>query len=311
MVKPKSADIPEAIDAYVVTYIRHLKAEKRASAYTIRNYEATLRRFYCFLTTHLGGKPSASALERLELLDFRAFLSSRREDGLGPASLKLELSALKSFFRFLQRRFDLQNDAITAMRGPKLKEKLPRPVAADAAAELIAAVGERKEPWVASRDVAIFTLLYGAGLRISEALSLTIGDAPTGDTLRIKGKGAKTRAVPILPAARLALNNYLCLRPPAENANDPLFLSVRGKALNPRIVQREMKKHAVALGLDASATPHALRHAFATHLLAAGGDLRSIQELLGHASIAATQRYTKIDADELLAAYQDAHPRAR
>lgn len=310
MMKRPDAALPQSLDDLIARFIRHLKAEKRASRYTVRNYEATLIRFSAFMLDHLGKRPDAISLERLELLDFRAFLASRRAEGLGAASLKLELSALKSFYRFLRRRFDLRNDAIDAMRGPKLKDRLPRPVAADAAERLIEAAGEGKEPWIAARDVAVFTLLYGAGLRISEALSLKMSDAPFGEALRIRGKGAKTRLVPLLPAARAAAESYLALRPPTKDREAPLFLSVRGKALGARIVQREMKKHARALGLDESATPHALRHAFATHLLAAGGDLRAIQELLGHASIAATQRYTKIDEEGLLAAYRNAHPRA-
>lgn len=311
MAKCGAGDAPRQLDDFIDRFIRHLRAEKRASPYTVRNYEATLTRFAAFLTDHLGATPNAAALERMELLDFRAFLSGRREEGLGAASLKLELSALKSFFRYLRRRHDVQNDAIDAMRGPKLKEKLPRPVDAGAAEDLIAAVGENKEPWIAARDVAVFTFLYGAGLRISEALSLKMSDAPFGDALRIKGKGAKTRIVPLLPAARKAASEYLLLRPPAKSREEPLFLSARGKALGPRVIQLEMKKHARALGLDDSATPHALRHAFASHLLAAGADLRSIQELLGHASIAATQRYTRIDSEGLLASYRDAHPRAK
>ncbi len=301
---------PQGINSLIAEFVRHLRAEKRASVYTVRNYQATLERFSLFLAGHLGRTPDRAALERLELLDFRSFLSHRREEGLGPASLKLDLSALKSFYRFLSRRHDLQNDAIGAMRGPKLKAKLPRPVDAGGADALIALAGEAKEPWVAARDVAILTLLYGAGLRISEALSLKIADSPFGETLRIKGKGGKTRLAPLLPAIRAALGDYLALRPAAKSASDPLFLSVRGKPLSARIVQRDMKKHARALGLDDSATPHALRHAFATHLLVAGGDLRSIQELLGHASIAATQRYTKIESETLLKAYRSAHPRA-
>ncbi len=304
----KSAD--ESLDGLIARFVRHMRAERRASAYTIRNYEATLARFSVFVTAHLGRRPDHAALERLELRDFRAFLASRRAEGLGAASLKLELSALRSFYRFLRRRADICNDAITAMRGPKLKAGLPRPVDAASAQKLIAAAGEAKEPWVAARDAAIFTLLYGAGLRISEALSLKIGDAPFGEAIRIVGKGAKTRAVPLLPVVKTALDDYLAIRPSATDRADPLFLSARGKTLSARIVQREMKKRARALGLDDSATPHALRHAFATHLLAAGGDLRAIQELLGHASIAATQRYTKVDAHVLLAAYRSAHPRA-
>lgn len=302
---------PETVDALIERFVGHLRAERRASAYTIRNYQATLTRFSAFLKGHLGASPGRRALERLELLDFRAFLSSRREEGLGEASLRLELSALRSFFRFLGRRHDIRNDAIDAMRGPKQKLRLPRPVDAASAAGLIDLASAAKEPSIAARDAAIFTLLYGAGLRISEALSLTVGDAPFGEAVRIRGKGGKTRLAPLLPEVRDALHRYLGLRRPAKTRDEPLFLSARGKALSPRLVQMTMKTYARALGLDDSATPHALRHAFATHLLAAGGDLRSIQELLGHASIAATQRYTKIDAESLLADYRAAHPRAR
>ncbi|MEK7264865.1 MAG: tyrosine recombinase XerC [Pseudomonadota bacterium] len=301
----------KTLDALIERFVSHLRAERRASAYTIRNYEAALMRFSGFLKGHLGKAPSARALERLELLDFRSFLSSRREEGLGEASLRLELSALKSFFRFLGRRHDIRNDAIDAMRGAKMKERLPRPIDAASARQLIELASEAKEPWIAARDEAIFTLLYGAGLRISEALSLTMAEAPFGEAVRIKGKGAKMRMAPLLPEVRASLHRYVDLRRPAKSRDEPLFLSVRGKKLSPRLVQMIMKTHARALGLDDSATPHALRHAFATQLLAAGGDLRSIQELLGHASIAATQRYAKIDIEGLLASYRTAHPRAR
>lgn len=309
MAKDKASG--DGIDALIGRFLTHLRAERRASVYTIRNYEATLTRFTAFLKIHLGAAPTARALEKLEVLDFRSFLSSRRDEGLSDVSLKLELSALKSFYRFLGRRHDIRNDAIDAMRGAKVKERLPRPVDAAAAQQLIEMAGEAKEPWIAARDVAVFTLLYGAGLRISEALSLTMSDAPFGESVRIKGKGAKTRIAPLLPQVREALTRYVHLRRPAKSGAEPLFLSARGKPLSPRQVQLTMKAHARALGLDDSATPHALRHAFATHLLAAGGDLRSIQELLGHASIAATQRYTKVDTQGLLASYKAAHPRAR
>lgn len=298
------------LDALIAQFIRHLRAERRASVYTVRNYDAALSRFSAFLADHLGERPSARRLERLELLDFRAFLASRREEGLSTASLKLDLSALKSFFKFIARRAGVENDAIAALKGPKLKERLPRPVAADDAENLIAAAGEGKAVWVAARDAAVFTLLYGAGLRISEALSLKMRDAPFGEAIRISGKGGKTRLAPVLPAVKAAVDRYLTLRPPSADASAPLFLSVRGKPLSPRIVQREMKKRVRTLGLDESATPHALRHAFATHLLAGGGDLRAVQELLGHASIAATQRYTKIDEQGLLKTWRSAHPRA-
>lgn len=309
MEKKSIAD--EGIEALIGRFIAFLRSERRASAYTLRNYESTLTLFAAFLTAHLGASPGRAALERLELIDFRAFLASRRAEGLSDVTLKLDLSALKSFFRFLSRRCDIRNDAIDAMRGPKLKQKLPRPISAGAAEKLLDLAGEASEPWIAARDVAVLLLIYGAGLRISEALSLKISDAPFGDTLRITGKGSKMRLAPLLPQVREALETYLALRPPAKSKAEALFLSLRGKPLSPRLVQMAMKKHRQVLGLDDTATPHALRHAFATELLAAGGDLRAVQELLGHASISATQRYTKVDRRELLDAYESAHPRAR
>jgi integrase/recombinase XerC len=296
-------------------FARHLKSEKRASAYTQRNYGATLERFDAFLRGHIGVAATLDHLAALETKDFRAFLAERRNEGLSPPSLKLELSALKTFYKFLKKRADIDNDAIAVMRGPKAKERLPRPVnEADAEALIEAAQTQktsvRKETWEQARDAALMTLLYGAGLRISEALSLRWGDAPLGETLRIKGKGAKTRQVPVVPAAREAVEVYRKLCPYGGEADGPLFFSTRGKPLSATLAQRTMAKLRAALGLPDSATPHALRHAFATHLLSAGGDLRAIQELLGHASLAATQRYTKIDRDNLIRAYDKAHPRA-
>jgi integrase/recombinase XerC len=301
----------QTLASLIGAYLRHLKAERRASAYTIRNYEAALWKFEAFARGHFGAAMHDRDLEKIELRDFRSFLAKRGAEGLGAASLKLELSALKSFFRFAARRAGVHNDAIAAMRGPKLKAKLPRPVDAPGAAALIELADSSREAWIGARDDAIFTLLYGAGLRISEALSLTRADAPAGDFLRVRGKGGKERAVPVIPVVREAISAYLAICPYGDGVSGPLFLSARGKALSPRIVQGEMKRRAKMLGLPDSATPHALRHAFATHLLSAGGDLRSIQELLGHASIAATQRYTKVDAEALLAAHRAAHPRAR
>ncbi len=299
------------LSALIAAYLRHLRAERRASPYTIRNYEAALWNFDSFAREHFGKAPSRRDLERIELSDFRSFLARRRADGLGAASLKVELSALKGFFRFLARREGIENDAIAAMRGPKLKPKLPRPVDAESAETLLNLSDPSREAWIGARDDALFTLLYGAGLRISEALSLTRADAPEGETLRVLGKGSKERIVPVIPAVRDAITAYLRLCPYTQAPGDPLFVSVRGKGLHPRIAQGEMKRRARLLGLPDSATPHALRHAFATQLLAAGGDLRSIQELLGHASIAATQRYTKVDEAALMTAHRAAHPRAR
>jgi integrase/recombinase XerC len=302
---------PALLNELVAAFLLSLRAERRSSAYTSRNYEAALLNFDAFARAHFGRPLDAAALEKIELSDFRNFLAKRRAEGLSAASLKVELSALKSFFRFAARRFAVRNDAILAMRGPKLKPKLPRPVDASSADALLGLADATRQPWIGARDDAIFTLLYGAGLRISEALSLKRADAPMGEALRVLGKGGKERLVPIVPVVRAAIDAYLALCPYAQAADDPLFLSARGKPLNPRIVQGEMKRRAKILGLPDSATPHALRHAFATHLLSAGGDLRSIQELLGHASIAATQRYTKVDAEALLSAYRAAHPRAR
>ena len=300
-----------SLSELIAEFDAHLRGERRASRYTRRNYLATLGLFDAFLTAHLGGGAPMEALEGLEARDFRAFLASRREDGISAASLKLDLSALKAFFRFLRERHNIDNDAISILRGPKAKERLPRPVAEEDASRLLAAASTSESaPWVRARDVAMFTLLYGAGLRISEALSLTESDAPLGSTLRIKGKGGKSRDVPLLPLIPKAIEDYRALCPYGGEKNDPLFWSVRGKALSPRLVQMEMKKITRSLGLPESATPHALRHSFATQLLAHGGDLRAVQELLGHTSIAATQRYTKVDATTLLRVYDQAHPRA-
>lgn len=307
---PPAKPQAQTLSLLIGAFLTHLKAERRASAYTIRNYEAALRNFEAFARAHFGATLQDRDLENIELRDFRSYLSKRREEGLGAASLKLELSALKSFFSFAARRAGLCNDAIAAMRGPKLKAKLPRPVDAQGADALLDLADAARAAWIGARDDAIFTLLYGAGLRISEALSLRRSDAPAGDALRVIGKGGKERVVPIVPIVREAIDAYLKACPYGLSGHDPLFFSARGKALNPRIVQGEMKRRATLLGLPDSATPHALRHAFATHLLAAGGDLRCIQELLGHASIAATQRYTKVDAEALLSAYRAAHPRA-
>jgi len=311
----RAQEMDDSLAFWRDAFERHLKSEKRASQYTQRNYAATLARFEGFLLSHRGEAATLEALAELETRDFRAFLAQRRNEGLSPPSIKLELSALKTFYKFLKKRADVDNDAIAVMRGPKAKERLPRPVSADDAEALIAAAksmktSTQKQNWEQARDAALMTLLYGAGLRISEALSLRWGDAPLGDTLRIKGKGAKTRMVPIVPAARAAVDAYVKLCPFGAAAEDPLFFSTRGKPLSATLAQRVMAKLRAALGLPDTATPHALRHAFATHLLSAGGDLRAIQDLLGHSALAAPQRYTKIDRDSLMRGYEQAHPRA-
>lgn len=305
----------QSLAAWRARFERYLKSEKRASRYTLRNYAATLERFEDFLAAYRAAPPAIEMLSALETRDFRAFLAERRNEGLTPPSIKLELSALKTFYKFLRKRAGVENDAIEIMRGPKAKERLPRPVGAKNAAALIDAAARvktttQKENWERARDVALFTILYGVGLRISEALSLRWGDAPLDEALRIKGKGGKTRIAPVIPAAREAVNAYVAICPYGGEAGDPLFFAKRGGALSAALAQRTMRQLRSVLGLPDSATPHALRHAFATHLLSAGGDLRSIQELLGHSSLAATQRYTKIDKENLLKVFDKAHPRA-
>ena len=250
-----------SLTAWRAHFDQHLRAEKRASVYTQRNYASTLSRFEGFLRSHLGTEPALKHIEALETKDFRGYLAMRRNEGLKPPSLKLELSALKSFYRFLQKRAGIENDAISVMRGPKAKERLPRPVSAPDADKLIAAAASvkttmQKKNWEQARDAALFTLLYGAGLRISEALTLKQSDAPLGEALRITGKGSKMRLAPIIPAARDAVEAYLKICPYGTDADDPLFFSSRGKPLSARQAQRTMQANCAALlGLPDSATP--------------------------------------------------------
>lgn len=297
--------MPDEFAAMRADFLRHLKAEKRASAYTARNYHATLERFAAFM-----GTLDARGLEALEPGDFRRYLADRKAQGVGPETLALDLSALRSFFRFARKRYAIENDAVAAMRGARRRVRLPRPVTADDAERVIdAAAGEGVEArWTDLRDAALFTLLWGAGLRIAEALSLRWADAPFGAHLRIRGKGGKTREAPVLDAVRDAVERY---RAACPFEGGPLFYGARGGPLAPRIAQRTMQTIRGRLGLPQTATPHALRHSFATHLLAAGADLRAVQELLGHASISATQRYTRIEEARLLAVYDSAHPRSQ
>jgi integrase/recombinase XerC len=299
-----------ALDGAIANFLAYLSSERRASPYTVRNYGTTLRRFRDFLGPKHPAMGDLRALERLEPRRFREFLAERRAAGAGAPTLRLDLSALRRFFAYLQRREGIGNDAVAALRGPKLKPRLPRPVSAPDAQRLLDDASAPAPAWVRARDTALLTLLYGAGLRISEAVALKRRDAPLGAVLRVTGKGGKSRDVPMLAAVRDAIDAYVAQIPFPTAPHDPLFVSTRGGPFGARAAQRLMERRRRALGLAESATPHALRHAFATELLAAGGDLRSIQELLGHASIAATQRYTKVDAERLLAVYDTAHPRA-
>ena len=289
-----------------------LAAERRASPHTIEAYGRDLAGFVAFIAEHLGGAPDLAALESLRPADLRAYLARRARDGLARSSMARALSVVRSFFRYCERNGLARATAPHAVRTPRLPRAIPKPLAVEDALEAVDKVGALSEvPWLAARDAAILTLLYGCGLRIGEALGLRRGDAPVGETLRVVGKGRKERLVPVLPVVRAAVADYLAACPYDPGLDGPLFLGARGKALDPAIVQRQMRRLRVWLGLPETATPHALRHSFATHLLAAGGDLRAIQELLGHASLSTTQRYTEVETDQLIAVYERAHPRAR
>mgnify|MGYP001546539501 CR=1 FL=1 len=302
-----------------------IETQKYYSPYTIRNYDHTLTLFGTFLTEHLGHTPHLADLGALRVMDFRAFLASRKNEGLGASTLRGHLSAIRSFYKFLRKTHNLDNPELKTLRSPKLPPRLPRPLArqdAEDVRDTLAEKHQQQDDWQAARDLALVTLLYGAGLRISEALALNWTDAPFGDSVRITGKGGKTRLVPLLPAIHDAIARYrtaLWADKKAQSYPDlwdetveptPLFFSARGKKLSSRMAQKTMQDLRTQLGLPDSATPHALRHSFATHLLSASGDLRAIQELLGHSSLAATERYTAVDNEELLRAYKAAHPRA-
>jgi integrase/recombinase XerC len=299
-----------ALDAFLT----YLAQERRASPRTLESYRHGCQAYLAFLAAHRGGAPTAEALASVTPAEVRAFLAHRRGDeggALQPRSLSQNLSAVRSFHRWLDRRMGLPNAALALVRGPKVKPSAPRPVNVDQARGLLAEAGEQEiAPWEQARDAAVLSLLYGCGLRISEALSLRAADAPLGETLRVTGKGGKTRIVPVLPQVAEAVEAYRAAAPFALSPEQPLFRARRGGALGPRHVQATLALLRGRLGLPDSATPHALRHSFATHLLGAGADLRVIQELLGHASLSTTQKYTAVDAAGLLAVYQNAHPRA-
>ena len=285
----------------------HLAHEKRRSEHTRRAYIATAGRFCTFLSRHRGGAVDARMLKALTPNDLRSYLADRRAEGLGNASAARELSALRGFLRFVGG----SGASVPQMRGPRVKKGLPRPVSPAEALALAQDVEDNaREGWVGARDFALLLLLYGAGLRIGEALSLTGAVLPLGETLRVTGKRGKTRIVPILPAVASAVSRYVeaCPWPVAKDA--PIFLGARGGPLQPGVVRASVRSARRALGLPERTTPHALRHSFATHLLAGGADLRSLQELLGHASLASTQVYTAVDAAHLLDIYRSAHPRA-
>jgi integrase/recombinase XerC len=290
-------------------WLSALAHEKRASAHTLRAYGDDLERFLAFLAEHKGRPPDERMLAKLLPADIRAFITRRRGEGLGGRGVQRALASVRSFFRHLAREGVLENAAPRAVRGPRLPRTLPRPLAEPDALRLLEEAGEQDVEWLAARDVALLTLLYGAGLRISEGLSLKRGDVPLGESLGVLGKGRKERQVPLLPAVREAIARYAALIPFAGAKSDALFLSRRGKPMSAREAEALMQTLRSRLGLSERATPHALRHSFATHLLAHGGELRAVQELLGHASLSTTQTYTEIDARKLLEVYSRAHPR--
>lgn len=301
---------PECRDA-LERWLAELSALKAASPHTLRAYAQDIGALLGFLAAHWGGSFGTGRLIGLSQSDLRAFMASQRAGGLSARSMNRRLSAVRGFIGWLADHAGADATAALSARGPKYRRKLPRPLTEDAAAEVLETIGEDAPlPWIAARDQAVVTLLYGSGLRISEALSLTGADLPLPQVLRITGKGNKTRLVPVLPAAQAAVADYARLCPYRLEADQPLFRGARGGALNPRLIAAAMERARLRLGLPATATPHALRHSFATHLLAAGGDLRAIQELLGHASLSTTQAYTAVDAARLMDIYNQAHPRA-
>src|SRR5256714_629857 len=300
----------EDLRAAIGLWMAWLAGERRASPHTVAAYGRDLAFFLDFLTEHLGELPSLATFARLLPADYRAFLAHRAAE-VERASIARGLSVVRTFIRFLERRGLASSPALAVLRAPKLPQSVPKPLSIVDAAEMIEApTGLVASVWQATRDIALLTLLYGCGLRLSEALGLKRSEAPRGDLITITGKGRKQRLVPVLPAVREAIADYLAACPYALTADGPLFVGARGGPLHPRIVQRQMQVLRGALGLPETATPHALRHSFATHLLARGGELRAIQELLGHASLSTTQMYTKVDAARLLKVYGAAHPRA-
>jgi integrase/recombinase XerC len=309
---PARFAVTDDLATAIMRWFDWLETERRVSPHTLSAYGRDLASFLDFLTEHRGSIPDLAALTALLPADFRAWLARRVGDDIGRNSNARALSTLRNFFRFLERRGLAKNAALIAVKSPKLPKPVPKALTAgEAQTALDGVAGMEREVWIAKRDLAILTLLYGAGLRIGEALALRRGEAPVaGTTLSVTGKGNKTRLVPILPAVAEAIADYVAACPHALVKDGPLFVGARGGPLHPRLIQGAMARLRAALGLPEYATPHALRHSFATHLLAGGGDLRSIQELLGHASLSTTQRYTKVDAARLLAVYDEAHPRA-
>lgn len=319
MVKKSSSEMPdifyhgdEPLRTAISEWQRWLISEKRSSLLTAAAYGRDLAVFLQFIQNYTGEEPNFDVLKKLEVMDFRSFLAARTQEGISRSSLARGLSTLRNFFRFLERNALLSNPAINVIHSPSVPKALPKPLTREQAFDVIKKAGElQEEAWLARRDMAFVTLLYGCGLRISEALNMDVKDRPRSDMMVILGKGQKERAIPVLPIVRSAIESYLNIRPDGAPANSPLFIGVRGERVNPGVMQRQVRRIRDELNLPDTATPHALRHSFATHLLSGGGDLRTIQELLGHASLSTTQRYTGLDADKMMDVYSHAHPRAK
>ena len=296
-------------------WLNWLTHERRVADLTREAYARDTAQFLSFLARHQGELPRLKTIAKLSRGDFRAWMAARQAEDIEARSLARSLSALKNLFRFLAKRGLAANGAIATLRAPKLPRAVPKPLTVGEAMDAVDEVAALQEvDWIGKRDTAILMLLYGAGLRVGEAMSLNRRDLPmTGEarTLSVTGKGRKTRIVPLLPDVVTSIRQYLATCPWGGTGSDPLFMGAKGGRLSPRLVQKSMQTLRLALGLPETATPHALRHSFATHLLGAGGDLRAIQELLGHASLSTTQRYTDVDAQHMLSVYQAAHPRAR
>ena len=306
----------EDLTRQMMHWLSHLRAERRLSPKTLEAYARDLRQCLVFLGEHWGTQVTLARFSALETTDIRAFMAMRRADEIGGRSLARSLAGLRSFGRFLEREGKGKVGALTAIRAPKIGKSLPKPIQMAAAKRLANAderAGEERDPWIWARDAAVMALLYGSGLRISEALGLKRREVPlpgAGDVLVVTGKGNKTRMVPVLQNVLALVQAYVAICPYQLPQDGPIFVGARGGPLKARIIQLTMERLRGALGLPDSATPHALRHSFATHLLSRGGDLRAIQELLGHASLSTTQIYTGIDSERLLEVYRSAHPRA-
>lgn len=310
MVDPSAERIDHLARELAARWCTYLKHDRRRSAHTVRAYVATAHRLIEFLGRHRGKCIDVRTLTDIEASDMRAFLADRRAAGLGAASAARELSAVRAFLKYAAEQEGIQPQ-LPHTRAPKRPRTLPRPAAPEEAVELAEnAAQAASEPWIGARDLAVLLLLYGAGLRVAEAMSLTAVILPLGSTLRVTGKRSKTRIVPLVPAVREAIEDYVRQCPYSLHGAVPLFVGARGGPLNPDLVRRSVAAARRRLGLPDTLTPHALRHSFATHLLARGADLRSLQELLGHASLSSTQIYTAVDAARLLDVYRHAHPRA-